>query len=385
MAKRTALTCKQVQRFVDTVFDSGIHAKRVLSLANATLGVMETAALAIHTIGQGLAQARGLKTKHAIKQVDRLLSNPGIEVWDYFGYWVPYVIGARQRIVVAMDWTDFDADDQATLAIHLLTRHGRATPLLWLTVRKSTLKGWRNEHEDRLLARLRQCVPESVAVTVTADRGFGDQKLLEFLSETLGFGYVIRIRGNIHVTSATGETRAAAAWVGAGGRARTLRGATVTAKHHPVPTVVCTQAKAMKEAWCLVCSDPKAKAPELVRLYAKRWTIETNFRDTKDLRFGMGLSSTHIAAPSRRDRLLLLSAFAVMLLTLLGEAGERVGLDRWLKANTVKRRTHSLFRQGCMHYELIPNMPARDLGPLMRSFHDLLREHRAFTEVFAVV
>jgi hypothetical protein len=28
-----------------------------------------------------------------------------------------------------MDWTDFDADDQATLALSLVTNHGRATPL----------------------------------------------------------------------------------------------------------------------------------------------------------------------------------------------------------------------------------------------------------------
>ena len=41
-------------------------------------------------IGQALAQARGLKTKHAIKQVDRLLSNEGIIVWDSFAGWVPH-------------------------------------------------------------------------------------------------------------------------------------------------------------------------------------------------------------------------------------------------------------------------------------------------------
>jgi hypothetical protein len=48
----------------------------------------------------------------------------------------------------------------------------------------------------------------------------------------------------------------------------------------------------------------------------------------------------------RRDRLLLISAFATALLTLLGTAGERQGMDRLLKANTSKPRTHSLFRQG---------------------------------------
>jgi hypothetical protein len=63
--------------------------------------------------------------------------------------------------------------------------------------------------------------------------------------------------------------------------------------------------------------------------YAKRWTIEPGFRDTKDLRFGMGLSVLRIADPQRRDRLLL-NAFAIVLLTLLGAAGESLGMDRHL-------------------------------------------------------
>jgi hypothetical protein len=38
-----------------------------------------------------------------------------------------------------MDWTDFDADDQTTLALNLVTNHGRATPLLWLVFRRAIL------------------------------------------------------------------------------------------------------------------------------------------------------------------------------------------------------------------------------------------------------
>jgi hypothetical protein len=37
-------------------------------------------------------------------------------------------------------------------------------------------------------------------------------------------------------------------------------------------------------------------------------------------------------------------------------AGEALGYDRMLKTNTTKRRVHSLFRQGCMLYELMPTM-----------------------------
>jgi hypothetical protein len=67
-------------------------------------------------------------------------------------------------------------------------------------------------------------------------------------------------------------------------------------------------------------------------------------RDIKDLRFGMGLGVTRIGEPTRRDRLLLINAFAMVLLTMLGAAGESLGMDRLLKSNTSKIRTHSLFR-----------------------------------------
>jgi len=373
-----------VHGYLAGVFAESLHAKRIQSLAGGALGVMTGVSLAVSIIGQSLAQARGLLGKHAIKQVDRLLSNRGIVVWDMFAPWAAEVVGARKAIVVAMDWTDFDADDQATLALNLVTSHGRATPLLWLTVLKDELKDQRNDFEDLCLARLAEVLPEGVAVTILADRGFGDSKLFGFL-DTLGFAYVIRFRGNIHVTASDGETRAAADWVGKGGRARKLRDAEVAAGRHKVGAVVCVKARDMKEAWCLAASNAEASAREIANAYAKRWTIEPGFRDTKDLRFGMGLSVLRIGDPQRRDRLLLLNAFAIVLLTLLGAAGESLGMDRHLKANTAKHRTHSLFRQGCMLYDLIPNMPEARLRPLVVRFTELVTQHRALNQTFAFV
>jgi len=370
--------------FLNRVFDESLHAKRIESLANGALGVMTSASLAVSIIGHSLAQARGLIDKHAIKQVDRLLSNRGIVVWDMFAPWVREVVGPRREIVVAMDWTDFDADDQTTLALNLVTRHGRATPLLWLTVSKDELKDRRNDYEDLCLSRLAEILPEGVAVTILADRGFGDTKLFAFLVE-LGFAYVIRFRGNIHVTAADGETRDAADWVGKGGRARKLRDAEVTAGRHKVGAVVCVHAKNMKEPWCLAASDGEASVRKIMDYYAKRWTIEPNFRDTKDLRFGMGMSALRIADPRRRDRLFLLNAFAIVLLTLLGVAGESLGLDRLLKVNTSKRRTHSLFRQGCLLYDLIPNMPEARLRPLIDKFIELINQKIALAPMFSFI
>ena len=134
-----------VRSFIGELYGPALHAKRIGSLASATLGVMQAASLAVAMIGHALAQARGLVTKHAVKQVDRLLSNDGIEVWDSFARWVPQQIGERRDILVAMDWTDFDRDDQATLVLSLVTGHGRAAPLLWLSVWKDELTKQRND------------------------------------------------------------------------------------------------------------------------------------------------------------------------------------------------------------------------------------------------
>jgi len=385
MTPAQTLCFTEVHRFLTGLFEGDLHAKRVLSLAIATLGVLKTASLAVHTIGQGLALARGRMTKHAIKQVDRLLSNPGVDLDAALRHWVPFVVGPRSCINVAMDWTEFDADGQATLMLSLLTRHGRATPLVWLTVGKATLKDRRNAYEYQALVRLADALPADIKVCIVADRGFGDHKLYRVLTEELRFDYVIRFRGNITVTAATGEVRTAAAWVGPGGRARVLRGAAVTAECYQVGTVLCVQDRAMKQAWCLATSTTEATAKTLMGLYGKRWSIECTFRDTKDLRFGMGMGSVRVSTPDRRDRLWLLNAFALALMTLLGAAGEALGYDRHLKSNTTKRRTHSLFRQGCMLYELIPTMPEHRLLPLVERFAAMLAEFPVFADTLGPI
>lgn len=57
-------------------------------------------------------------------------------------------------------------------------------------------------------------------------------------------------------------------------------------------------------------------------------------RDTKDLRFGMGIGAARVKSPERRD----------------------LGYERCV---------HSLFRQGCVLYDLILTMPDAALRTLM--------------------
>jgi hypothetical protein len=124
---------RSVLAMSEQVFEDDLHARTVLSLSTGVVGVLEAATLGIHAIGRGLAAAKGLNRKHTTKQIDRLLSNGKLNLWRLFASWVKFVIGPRTELVIAMDWTEFDADDQATLALYLITRHGRATPLVWHT------------------------------------------------------------------------------------------------------------------------------------------------------------------------------------------------------------------------------------------------------------
>ena len=112
------------------------------------------------------------------------------------------------------------------------------------------------------------------------------------------------------------------------------------------------------------------------------WFTEEMFRDMKDLPHGMGMSWNKVSTPDRRDRMFLVAALAHGLLTLLGAAGESLGLGRMLKANTVRKRTLSLFRQGLIWYERIPMMPADRLRLLTRRFGEMMRAEMIYPSVF---
>ncbi|MFP2932900.1 hypothetical protein ACLESO_48685 [Pyxidicoccus sp. 3LG] len=82
-----------MRAFLENLFEEDLHAKRVLSLSHATLGVVHAAPLSVHAMGQALAWARGGVQKHGIKQVDRLLSNEGVD--ELAAAWVPYLLAQR--------------------------------------------------------------------------------------------------------------------------------------------------------------------------------------------------------------------------------------------------------------------------------------------------
>lgn len=385
MNQTTTLDLPLIREQVSKIVNGKMHAKRESSLANAAMGLLNSDSLRIHAMGEGLAKALGLDKKHATKQIDRLLSNKKLKSWDIAEYWVPYLIGERKRIEVALDWTSFWHDDQKTLSLNLLTSHGRATPLIWQSVDRKRMKYNQGRYEDQLLTRFKEVVPAGVEVTLVADRGFASQRFFEFLGKELQFNYLIRLKASTCVTNNTGETRKAKEWLPENGRALNIKGAKITKDNFPVSNYIVAREKNMKDTWCLATNLSDKKTRELINLYSRRWKIEPYFRDIKDQRFGFGLGKTHIKSPERRDRLLLIVAIAYVLFTLLGAAGEQLGFDRKLKVNTVKTRTHSLIRQGMFYHDFFRHFTQEEKEKLLTLFNELLEHHHIWDSILCEI
>jgi hypothetical protein len=353
----------QVKTLLANTFNSQLHAKRLSSLSDSILGALTSHSLQPSKMGDGLAEAKGLLPKHARKQVDRLISNKGINDELCQNNLARLLISNRKRIMVAMDWTVFAKDGHMTITLRVITTHGRATPLLWKTVSVVDLKGNKNKHVFELLEKLRTLVSEDTQVIILADREFGTLNQMKVIKEILGFDYILRIKRNFTITDNCSIKKLAYEWLNKE-EAVCIEDAKITVQNYPVKKIVICKEPGMKEMWCLACSLSNIATQTILNLYGKRWTTETSYRDEKDLYFGMGLKKARIKQVARRERLLLISAIIIIFLTLLGAASEAAGFDKYLKSNTSRKRTHSLFTQGRLVLRLLKKLPAIWLNPI---------------------
>lgn len=355
---------RSLQCLVERAYAHLLHAKQILSLFMIAYGIVHSDRLGVAAVGTAMARAFGKAPKHGIKQVDRCLSNEKLDMQTLFDGFVPIVVGQRGWILVTLDWTEFDKDDQTTASVNLVTSKNRAVPLVWLSVYKSELKGRQRRYERTVLRMFANALPSNIDVVVLADRGFGDVKLYNYIRKTLGFDFVIRYRASIFVAHEE-WLYPSSELVPRNGRIRVLRDTELTAQEAGPFTVVLYKAMGMKDAWCLATSLNESTGREIVDLYSCRFQCEEAFRDLKDRRYGYGLRFTKIRDSKRRDRFLLLFALAYLVQTLMGYASETLGLDKELRANTATERTHSLFRQG---RALLGELAAETYAAIAREF-----------------
>jgi hypothetical protein len=340
-----------------------MHAKRREALATAVVAAVLGARLTVTALGRSMRSPA--MEKHCIKRADRLLSNVTLQeqCFDVYRAQARHILGAVQRPVVLVDWSDLDAS-QTHFLLRASTPLGGRSLTLYEEVHPLGGKDKPGVHQA-FLRKFQAVVPAGCRPIVVTDAGFRTPWFKQV--ERFGWDWVGRIRHRHMVQFAETDPwmSAKSLYEQATGRPKDLGEVRLTRNHaldcrlvlykaRPKGRVKTTRfgqrarsrhsqknAARERDPWLLATSLPagSSSAKQIVALYATRMQIEEAFRDIKSARYGLSLEYSGTRQLQRLQVLLLIGSLAMMVLWLLGKATELTGQHRQFQANTIKHRT----------------------------------------------
>ena len=348
---------KMVHELCAACFDQ-VHASRFEAVARVVEGIARSQRLSVTAVGR--ARPGSQQARHGIKAVDRLLSNAKLQR-ERLLWWhalVGKLLKAERRALVLVDWTQLHGSVWALVAA--IPFRGRSLPVLAESYDESQVGS--REVQLAFLQRLRDVLPMKCTAIIVADGGFRSPFFIA--CEALGMAYVVRLR-NERATLASetnGRQSFRDAFRQASGAARCLGEARPysTSPHSrsmrivlgPRPSKPGTrrdyQRKRAAEPWLLATNLQNEAAQTIVRIYAQRMQIEECFRDAKCPRFGWALRFALTKSHARFDVLLLLISIAFACIVMIGAAAADLGLERSLRASSLRRRMLSVFTIGSL-------------------------------------
>ena len=340
-----------------------MHAKRRGALAAAVVAAVLGARLTVTALGRSMRSSA--LEKHCIKRADRLLSNVNLQAqcFDVYRAQARHILGAVQRPVILVDWSDLDAS-QTHFLLRASTPLGGRSLTLYEEVHPLGRKD-KPRVRQAFLRKLQAVVPAGCRPIVVTDAGFRTPWFKQV--EHFGWDWVGRIRQR-HLVQFTDDgpwVIGKSLYAQATGRPKDLGEARLTRDHafdcrlvlykaRPKGRVKTTRfgrrarsghsrknATREREPWLLATSLPasSSSAKQIVALYATRMQIEEAFRDIKSARYGLSLEYSGTRQLQRLQVLLLVGSLAMLVLWLLGKATELTGQHRQFQANTIKHRT----------------------------------------------
>ncbi len=339
-----------------------LHAKRAKALLRATSALVQGAPASLSGIALSLSGTTGLK--HRIKSVDRLLGNAALasarrEIYRALAHrWLKGV----GHILLVIDWSDLSRDQHWQLLRASVAVDGRSLTL-YEEVHAQKYLGNPKVHR-RFLRTVQSLLPASCKVIVMTDAGF-HAPWFNAVSE-LGWCFIGRLRGRNRVLlqhepfwrPARALYRLAGSKVLDLGQGRYVRSNCVDVrvvlaerqdKQRHQFTAFGNKAASKKskknarrasEPWLLATSPALSHlaAEGIVALYRQRMDIEQSFRDTKNLRVGMGLEVSRSRSAQRFNVLLLIVHLATFVQRLIGESAKGRQLELQFSATRRKDR-----------------------------------------------
>ena len=279
----------------------------------------------------GRAMETDTVAKHNIKRVSRFVRNSRVDMAEGCRGLVTFSAKTASRcLVVALDWVDIGKYKVLKAAVPI---RGRAAPILFAVYPKWRLKRSQNAFEEAFLELLATFLPARTWTIIVADRGFARAELVSKLRE-LEMNHVIRVNAEVRFASDRFKDLLSRHGVREGCH-RDLGFGRHTARR-PVERRVIVRWERGYEEPAILGTDLSWNWRNVVEVFTQRMSIEELFRDEKNIRYGWGLRQTKVGTAGRLERLLLVLAFAYLLLIGL-VCRDTMSEAHWASASTRTR------------------------------------------------
>lgn len=340
-----------------------MHAALWKALHDAAVASVMGKPLALTALALGTP--RNTCLRHRIKCIDRLLGNVHLQSCRH----ALYAAIARQwlaglpQLLIVVDWSSLTADMEWHWLRASVVVEGRSVTL-YEEVHPRKRLGNLVVHR-RFLDRLAQCLPASKKPPIVmTDAGFRNPWFR--LVARQGWHWIGRIRNRDFARFPRSDAWQPAKQLYAKATATAIDlGHAETVRNHPHACRLVLVKKASKrrklrypsgksadnssarkiaqrhrEPWLLSVSPAldHLDAQAVVSLYAQRMRIEEEFRDTKSLILGAGLSTTRSSGQRRLQALLLIGHVAQLAKRVIGEAAKEAQLHLQLSSTNRKTR-----------------------------------------------
>lgn len=356
-------------RCLNSVFDS-MHAARRARLIGAVEALVHGRRLTLTDLARSWVGA--VRIHAPLKALDRLLSNPKVTeaivpLHAAMTAWLAW----QGRPVLLVDWSDLKGDGRWCLLRAATPVNGRALTVYERIFPLSMMN--KPSAQKKFLGDLQKLLPATARPIVVSDAGFRSDWFRAV--KKAGWDYVGRVRSNTQVRQEKTEWKACSHLHGLAKRVAVDLGDWLLVKGSPWPIrlVIAARArkgreqltrkgtplqgttakrarKAAREPWLLgtSLSADEFSAANLVVLYAKRWQIETAFRDLKSHQYGAGFEDSQSRNSKRLAVLLLLHALAAFAawVAYLAARTASVTLPNPMTRQVSHQKRYSWYRQG---------------------------------------
>jgi len=343
-----ATVYSEIHRLLNQHLDPRVDPSTRERLALLVLGILDARSAAPAQVAQALHSLglSGATTESIERRIRRIENDPELSAALCLHPLArQHLLWGRPReLLLVLDPTC--KEDQVEMLSVAVWYRGRALPLAWAFWQANTpLRGERFWARTKALLELvATLLPKGVPITWLADRAFGTPQFIDLLS-THRWHYLVRVQGQTTWRDRRGVEGQARHLVRLPGQRAKRRGQVFKKRGWRTASLLVYWGRGYHDLLCLV-TDLPAKW-YLVRLYRRRYAIETLFRDYKS--YGWRWEQGQVRDPEHLERLLVGMALATWIVLFIGT---QVATELLAKPPTGKRRTrpwaakHSLFSLG---------------------------------------